>query len=147
MESLGISKDNLLDFSQSAKNFANGRYFTVQSLKNHGFEHELFQFGFDDYFYESVLRYSPLLKFFPVGIGSTPVFNESENPNIRNMLESIIMNNGSMDIYDMLSYLNNEYGINTEKYKLAEWARESNLYYSDTMEKIYKDYDEFFEEI
>lgn len=147
LESLGISKDNLLDFSQSAKNFANGRYFTVQSLKNHGFEHELFQFGFDDYFYESVLRYSPLLKFFPVGIGSTPVFNESENSNIRNMLESIIMNNGSMDIYDMLSYLNNEYGINTEKYKLAEWARESNLYYSDTMEKIYKDYDEFFEEI
>lgn len=147
LEALGISKDNLLEFSQSAKNFANGKYFTVHSLKNHGFNHELFQLGFDDYFYESVLRYSPLLKFFLVGVGSSLVFNESENPNIRNMLEVIIMNNGSMDIYDMLGYLKNEYGINTEKYKLAEWVRESNLYYSDTMEKIYTDYDEFFEEI
>ena len=116
-------------------------------MKKHGFSHELFELGFDDYFYESVLRYSSQVKSFYAGIGSTYIFNENDNIDIRNMLETIILKNGSMDIYDMIDYLKYEYGIVVEKYKLAEWARESNLYYSDTMEKIYTDYDEFYEEI
>lgn len=143
----GVDKTNLTSFSNKAKAFAGGGYFTVHSLKNHGFYHELFELGFENYFYESVLRYSSQIKSFFAGIGSTFIFNENDNIDIRNMLETIILKNGSMDIYDMIDYLKDKYGIVVEKYKLTEWARESNLYYSDTMEKIYTDYDEFYEEI
>lgn len=147
LEELNVDRNALLDFTSKAKEFANGGYFTIHSLKKHGFSHELFELGFDDYFYESVLRYSSQVKSFYAGIGSTYIFNENDNIDIRNMLETIILKNGSMDIYDMIDYLKDEYGIVVEKYKLTEWARESNLYYSDTMEKIYTDYDEFYEEI
>jgi hypothetical protein len=107
----------------------------------------LFELGFDDCFYECVLRYSPLLKSFLCGIGSTHIFNQYGGLNVGDMLEAIIMNKGSMDIQDMIDYLEQEYGVITEKYKLKKCIRNSNLYYSEAMERIYIDYDEFYGEM
>ena len=40
----------------------NGRYFTVHSLKKNGFTHELFELGFDEYFYVSLDKHFPGMK-------------------------------------------------------------------------------------
>ena len=63
------------------------------------------------------------------------------------ILQNIIIKNGCIDIYDLLDYLNDEYGIITDKWKLISWVKEANLYYSETMEKVYLDYDQFYEEV
>jgi acyl carrier protein len=145
LETFGISKEMLHDFAQSARACANSRYFTLYNLKQRGFCHELFEFGFEDYFYESVLRYSPLFKFFSCGRGSSCIFTESNDLTVDDMLKMILMDKGSMHIQDMIDYLEQEYGVSFEKNTLRKRLRHSTLYYSDATEKIY--YDDFSGEI
>ena len=47
----------------------------------------------------------------------------------------------------LIDYIDSEYGIKLEKYKVVNIAKEKELYYDAIMEKIYIDYDEYFEEV
>lgn len=147
LEEQGISKKHIIDFCVSACDFMNGRYFTVHSLKKNGFTHELFELGFDEYFYVSLLRYFPGCNYVRVGTRVNALFHEEGQADVRELLQNIIIKNGCIDIYDLLDYLNDEYGIITDKWKLISWVKEANLYYSETMEKVYLDYDQFYEEV
>ena len=75
------------------------------------------------------------------------MFCENNTANIRDFIQTVIYQKGSIDIFDLLDYLDSEYGIVTDRYKLVSWIRESELYYSETMEKVYLNYDQFFEEV
>ena len=142
-----IRKQDLLDFCISACEFVNGRYFTVHSILKNGFTHKLLELGFDDYFYISLLRNYTECSHTRLGSRINSLFCENKTANICDFIQTVIYQNGSMDIFDLLDYLNYEYGIVTEKYKLVSWIRESELYYSETMEKVYLNYDQFFEEV
>lgn len=147
LEEQGITRDIIIDFCVSACEFMNGRYFTVHSLKKNGFTHELFDLGFDEHFYISILKYFEGCKYVRVGTRVNALFHETRQADVRELLQNIIIKNGSMDIYDLLDYLDNEYGIITDKWKIISWAKEASLYYSETMEKVYLDYDQFYEEV
>lgn len=147
LEKMGATRELLTDFAKKAADFAQGNYFTIFSLKKQGFQHELFALPFETYFYESVLRYSQRVKSFYVGIGSTYVFRETECSGMRKMLEDLIGEIGSIGVCELLEYLESVYGIKLEKYKLTAWAKDSRLYYSESLEKIFKDYQAFCKEI
>ena len=147
LEEQGIGKQDLIDFCISACEFMNGRYFTVHSLLKNGFTHKLFDLGFDDYFYTSLLNHYSELCHIRIGSRTSTLFCENNTANIRDFIQTVIYQKGSIDIFDLLDYLDSEYGIVTDRYKLVSWIRESELYYSETMEKVYLNYDQFFEEV
>lgn len=147
LQEQGIGKQELIDFGIAVCDFASGKHFTLHSLKKKGFNHPLFDLGFDDYFYISVLKYYPGCNYVRAGTGITALFLETGKSDVRDLIQNIIVNIGPMDIYDMLDYLEKEYGIITDKWKLMAWIREANLFYSDTMEKAYLDYEQFYEEV
>ena len=53
----------------------------------------------------------------------------------------------SIDIDELVSIFEDEYNIKLEKSKIIEESKDTNLYYDRIMEKLYVDYDTYFEEI
>lgn len=47
--------NNVKDIADVIKFVGEGKYFTLVSLKNEGFSHELDELGFEDWFYTSLL--------------------------------------------------------------------------------------------
>lgn len=139
-------KEELQDYGRKACEFARGRFFSVYSLKNEGFTHRLDTLGFDDFFYASIIR------FYMHGrcckLDNQYIFREGYDLLENSMLiQDVISRNGAMNVYDLIEYLKMKYGICIDKYKVCKLARDAELFYSETMEKVYRDYDEFFEEV
>ena len=53
----------------------------------------------------------------------------------------------SIDIDELVSIFEDEYNLKLEKSKIIEESKDTNLYYDRIMEKLYVDYDTYFEEI
>jgi hypothetical protein len=53
----------------------------------------------------------------------------------------------SIDISEFLNILEDEYNLKLDKYKLVSDIKDTNLYYDRIMEKLYVDYETYFEEI
>jgi len=52
-----------------------------------------------------------------------------------------------MDIYDLLEMLAQDYGLTMERHKIIEAVKSSPMHYDSISEKIYIDYDTYFEEV
>lgn len=146
----GIHKDDLREFCEDVAGYVNdGEYFTVFSLQKSGFTHNLDEFGFDDWFYASVLAESKN-KFSYQRTGGTRLFRKgNEEVRFSGLMEVILYNQDSlsMDIYDLADYLWSEYKIKFSVWKLAEITRENGMFYDPISEKIFVDYDAYFESI
>ena len=105
-----------------------------------------YDYGFENIFYESILKaYRDCTS---VRICGKYVFiNDEKSRGITDMVENIVHRNSSIEIYDMIDYMRDEYGIEISKSKLINRIRGANVFYSDTMEKLYANYDCFFEEV
>ena len=53
----------------------------------------------------------------------------------------------SIDIDELILIFEEEYNLKIEKSKIMEEIKDTNLYYDRIMEKLYVDYDTYFEEI
>lgn len=141
-----ISKEGLLDYGKVVEEFIGNRLFTIQSLRKNGFVHELDDLGFGDIFYESLLKANS--RFEQKRISNKCLFGlRGLNVSVPNLIKTIINKYQSYDIYDLIDYLYDKYGMKIEKHKIIAWINESELFYSSTMEKVYIDYDEFYKEI
>ena len=147
LRSDGLSKKIIADYCNKVIEFVHGRIFTLKSLRKHGFTHELEEFGFENCFYESILNMCDKLKH--SRHKGQYIFKDAKGTgcNYGILINEIILDRGSMDIYDLLTVLDEEYGIKMAWYDARNAGVEEGLYYSDTMEKLYLDYDDFYEEV
>ncbi len=142
----GVDKQNLISFCKAACDFVNGKYFTIFSLKKSGFDDNLFDLGFDNFFYSSLLKFYRDCQYHKVD--NTLLFKEGvDKVLISNLIQDIVYDNGGINIYELIDYINDKYGIRLEKSNLAKYADDAELYFSSTMEKIYIDYNQFYEEV
>ena len=120
--------------------------FTLKQIKATGFKDKLFELGFDDWFYTGILSRNRNL-FSSQQIGGVIVLSKDKRSiTWVSLLESIIPENG-IDIYKLLDYLKEEFSMHTSKSDILEKIEDSDLYYDKIMEKIYLNYDNYFEEI
>ena len=146
LEEGGVTKKSLRDYCDKVCSFANKQFFTIKSIYDEGFCHELDELGFEPFFYESLIKASNRCSFFLVN--GTYVFIESQIARgLPEILERFVYSHGSIDIYDLIDYLYEKYGIKVGIKKLENNLKKTELYYSETMEKVYRDYDEFFMEV
>ncbi len=142
----GIKKEDLFDFCKKISTIDLPDYFTMNQIKSLGFKHKLFDLGFDDWFYEKILAQNDNL-FSSQQIGGKIILSKGEKSiTWISLLEDMIPQNG-MDIYRIVDKLNTEFGINIDKNYILERIYDSDLYYDKIMEKIYRSYDDYFEEI
>lgn len=148
LEESGITKEYLKAYCNDvAHHYEKGEYFTVLSLQQEGFVHELNKLGFDDWFYSSILL-EDRLKFSYQNIGGTRLFLCGKTgANLGKMLVWLLGKYQKIDFYDLMDMLKNHYGIKLSKDKLITIIGGTELYYDTIMEAVYIDYDTYFEEI
>lgn len=146
----GIEKAGLKEFCKDVAAYVSeGEYFTVFSLQKSGFVHKLDEFGFDDWFYSSLLAESKDL-FSYRRAGKNRLFRRGTyTVAISDFIESILASQEtqSMDIYDLTDYMRDEFGLYISTSKLIETLRESSMYYDSISQKAYLDYDVYFSDV
>lgn len=145
----GLSKKDIFDYIDSVEAFTEGRNFTTVWLKNNGFKSPLDLLGFDTYFYDSILKYSNRFSYNP--IDKTILFCKGvESATLAKSIEEIVNPLNAVEIYDLIEILRLDFGVNvTEKQLILAVKKKKNteLYYNDIKEKVYKDYDTYYDEI
>ncbi|MDU6114988.1 MAG: DNA-directed RNA polymerase subunit alpha C-terminal domain-containing protein [Paeniclostridium sordellii] len=142
----GIVKEKLLEYIDRVYEFVGFDIFTIKSLRMKGFEHELDDLGFEDWFYSSILTSDSRFRFRKLN-GNILLCVGRDNVALADLVEHIVSNHRKIDIYDLVDYIKYEYGIKVERQKIQQIAKERDLYYDSIMEKVYIDYDEYFEEV
>ena len=124
-----------------------GEFFTLKSLRAQGFSDELDDFGFDDWFYMSLLC-EDKAHFNYRRIANSRLFRKGTGDvRLTDFLQAILLREQSIDIFDLLDLLEGHYGLHIDLTKIKAVIRESELYYDDIMEKVYIDYDTYYEEV
>ena len=146
----GITKDIINTFNDNLFNFVGqGKYFTIQSILNGGFSNTLDDFGFENWFYSSlVAECKDEVSYLRIGGNKLFILGKVKVA-LEDFIENIIFAQSSlsMDVYDLKDMLQSYYGINTSTYKLIEASKNTSMYYDVVSEKIYADYDTYYEEV
>ncbi len=144
-EKMGITKERLYRFINKFLDYTKEKFFTIHSIKETGFYDELFELGFEDYFYNSLIKIHDSLSF--RRCGGTVLFIIEKKKELRDFIVYIVEKYKSIDIYDLIELLDKKYAISLEKSKVNALICETSLYYSKIMERVYIDYDVYFEEV
>lgn len=144
------TKEDILGFCLHVKEFTDKSFFTIQSLKKDGFDDALFELGFDDCFYSNILFFNRDY-FTPKKTGGTILFTFGKQPFVfSDFIEWLLYREESlsMDVYELIDLLYDKYGINFDRYDIkGKILPGTQLYYSDITEKLYADYEIYFDEI
>ena len=141
-----VTKDTFREYVEKAIYMAGyDAFFTIKSLKDKGFQSELHNLGFSDWFNSSLLKNSKKIRHIRTGNGI--VFSKSRNQITTVSFIRYIMNDiRKMDINDFIEYVKEKYGISYAKEQLVLFIKDSEMYYDSTMEKIYANKDEFYDD-
>ena len=145
---IGIKKDELIDYYDHAVKYAQDEFFTVASLRYDGFEHKIDKLGFEDYFYSSILSENKNLKI--LRTGRNRLFcKTSKSFTLLDFIEWYIYSKDefSIELYDLIDELKYIYHLSYERRQILETIKDSQLYYNSITDKIYADYDIYFDEI
>ncbi len=124
-----------------------GEFFTLQSLRNQGFSDELDDYGFDDWFYMSLLC-EDKAHFSYRRVANTKLFcRGTKTVTLQDFFTELLLRLQKIDFYDFMDLLEQEYGIALDPSKVKTIIRESDLYYNDIMDAVYIDYDTYYEEV
>ena len=142
-----ISKTTILEFATNAIRYTGKqRYLNSHFLRKEGFQNNLYGFGFSDFFYDRILRYSKVFKFMRIG-GTLLFYDSSDSKTNGDFFRDIFKDIKSMDIERFEEYLKDEYGISLSKNRIMTISKANGLYYDFSMEKIYYTKDDFYNEL
>lgn len=151
MERLNECGITLTDIERYCRDVADlteeGEYFTLQSLRNEGFADDLDDYGFDDWFYASLLC-EDREHFSYRRVANSRLFcRGNKTVQLADFFLSIMLREQQMDIYDFCELLEKQYGLSIDIYKVRTLVNDSGMYYDPIMEKIYIDYETYYEEV
>ncbi|SFT67472.1 hypothetical protein SAMN02910356_01596 [Selenomonas sp. GACV-9] len=149
LESVGVTKDELLAAADEVKQFAKDDYFTMYSLRKAGMKLSLDRLGFEDDFVDSILWASDAFQVFRMG-GVQVYASLNAKGTFAGALEYLLEREGSVDLDDLMDMLRMDYGIclpNT--FHVLDNIRrgDNELYYNDIRRRVYRDYETYYAEV
>lgn len=150
LERLGVTKEQIQQYCRAVYAEA-GKYsfFTVKYLQKKGFSHQLDDLGFDEWFYATILS-SDKSHFTCQRMGKSKVLSTKKSRvSQSNVIEEVVLQykDSMIERNELVALLLEDYGLTIDPYTLVEVARETNLYYDDISDKIFRDYDAYYAEI
>lgn len=149
LEKKGIEPSLLDSYIKSVYNFLpKSDYFSLYRLDEMGFKHPLIDYGFERIFYERLISTSHL--FNPVNRSSPTLFAKGiETPvTLSNFLrDELASYKKGIDIYDFRDELREKYNIEFEIYDIQYRLQKNNIYYSENLEKLYIDKEDYLNEV
>lgn len=144
----GITKEMLTGFCAEVYDFAKDKsFFTIQSLKKDGFDSELFEYGFEEYFYASLLISDD--RFSYQKLFSTIVFYKGKiTLMLKDFVSDIIKRERKIDFYELDTLLREYYGCaNIDKHDIVFKTRDAGIFYDSELQKFYSNQEEYYREI
>lgn len=151
LNKLGIVKDDIYCFCDQVEQFVEtGVFFTIHSLKGAGFESDLDDLGFDDYFYASILAmdsrfswqriFGEIVLLLKAGSGDETISKKT-------FFYYMLSKYDSVDLEDFIGDCLEEYGIKiSDKYEINNAIKDTEFYYDSIMDKIYKNKNYYYAE-
>lgn len=148
LERNGFTKSDLRAFCDEVYDFVETEtYFTIHSIKKNGFNSELFDLGFSDWFYSSILLSDDRLSSGRV-YKNMMFYKGDKKITTCSLLENIVTNAGSIDAFDLLSVLNDDFGCTCEdRYDFNFKLKSTKVYYDNILERYYSSADMYYMEI
>lgn len=148
LEQNGITKEMLDDYCQQVSRFVDrNTYFTVTSIRQDGFTHHLDDLYFDEWFYSSLLA-EDHERFNYRRMGRNRLFySGSKDVQLSAFLQWIVEKEERIDLDDLTQLLADRYGIVLRRDKILLVLKDTELYYDQIMDRVYIDYDTYFEEV
>lgn len=148
LEEIGITKKMIYDFIELIKqNIAENEFFTLYSIENIIESSDIYKYGFDDIFYESILINSKLIQSTKFQNKIVMTFLEQESITQNDTIINFLKGKQGYGVEDLLEVLIKKYGINLDRQKLLKVAYEEKLYYNRELDKIYLDKEQWYEEV
>ena len=134
----GISKDDLLDFCDEVCDYVeDGTYFSVQSIKKAGFESELFELGFSDWFYANLLTSDVRLSY-SKAFSNIILYKGNKQITVGTFEEALIREHGSIDVYDLMTEMEELYGCSIpDRLDLIYKVDGTDIYYDKYRDWLY----------
>lgn len=148
LDEIGITKKMIYDFIGLIKeNVKNDEFFTFYSMKIFIESSDIYKYGFDDIFYESILINSNLIQ--TTRFQNTVIMTFSTEQNIKQnyMLLDCLKEKQGYRIEDLIEIFDIKYGIRLDRQKLLTICYEENLYYNRELEKVYLNKNQWYEEV
>ncbi len=143
---MGITKQDLKDYINQIVNSVDEDYFTVYSLRLRGDSHQLDELGLDDWFYASLLRLHSSIQY--VRLRDSFLLKKNEKKiSVATFLADTMARLGSIEVYDYIEWVQQNYGFSLDRGRLLETLKTTTLYYDKIMDKIYLDYETYYQEI
>ena len=148
LERAGIHKQDLQDFCDQVYAAIEGdESFSAKSLRDSGFYSDLYELGFSDWFYGSILAADPR---FSYGRVFTNILLRKGQADIskRSFITERIRAHGSIDIYDLLRELTDRYGcVISDKSRIPYTVQGTEIFYDQILERFYANADLYYREI
>ena len=134
----GITKDDLMAFCDEAADFVeDGAYFSIQSIKKNGFESELFDLGFSDWFYASLLTSDDRFSY-AKAFGNIILYKGEERITIQSFEEQLIKEHGTIDVYDLMTEMEETYGCRIpDRLDVIYKVKGTDVYYDGFLDRLY----------
>lgn len=147
LNEVGITKVHIRDFQNQVKKFVrDDEYFSLSSIKKDGFYHYLLELGFEDIFYNRILWTDPEIK--SVNLANGYLFKvTSDEIVLVDFLELLIQQFEVIDSYDLIEYINEQYGVLVDLQRAISLLQNTKIYYSSDFVKFYSSKNKFFEEV
>ena len=148
LEAAGITTDDINAFCDKVYDFVeNDTFFSIASLRDKGFEDELYDLGFSDWFYANILADD---KRFSSGqlFSNIILYKGKTDVTIKNFTKWLIDSFGSIDVYDLMTELVDNYGCRVdEKSDLTYRLYGTEIYYDNILERFYASAELYYREL
>lgn len=143
-----IEKADIINFINKVEDYVDNKFFTIHSIYNGGFSYPKLDIcGFDEFFYVNILYFSKEFNIRKIN-GTFLLRRVSEPIDSIDFLVIILQKLRKINIYELIDYIYENYKLTIDKYFIISACNLSEeLYYSDTMEKVYINYDEYLNDL
>lgn len=148
LENAGVTREKIQEYCDAVyETMVDGEYFSIQSLRQDGFGHELFELGFSDWFYASLLLSDN--RFAVAQIYGTLILCKNNTAiTIQSFLVNRIQEHGMIDAYDLLSELTDRYGCNVEEKSRIPYRLENTaVYYDRILDRFYSNEEAYYQDL
>lgn len=148
LNSEGVFRSDIEDFCDAVYEYVkDGAFFTAKSLRLSGFRSELYELGFSDWFYGSLLlsdpRFSSSIAYKAIVLckGKTEV-------TVRSFEAALVRSAGSIDVYDLQREMEEVYGCSVpDRQDLIYRADGGGLCYDKHLDRLYDSESRYWREV
>ena len=147
LESGGVTDEVIENFCDNVFEFVkNNTFFSIKTLKNEGFDHEIFELGFSDWFYANILAEDARFSYQQI-FNNIILYKGKTNVTIKSFEKWLVKSAGSIDTYDLMTEMIN-YGCKiNEKSDITHRLYGTEIYYDNILDRFYSSAEAYYREL